>query len=366
MINIHFDSQIFLLQKYGGISRYFSKIIEIISGEDNCSIVTPGPLIHKNGYINDNNNYNGIYFPYMPSKLVKSLFYYNNMISNIYFRKIQPDILHETYYLKTNIKSSCLRVITIHDMIPELFPDLFLHDTLAMLKKSAINRADKIICVSKNTKNDLMNYYDIEQDKISVVHHGYKIFNHKYKQKRESYLNKAPFLLFVGNRNLYKNFSLLLKSYSSSKKLMNDYQIIAFGGGLFKKDEIELINSLNIPKEKVIQLNGDDNLLSTLYSNAEAFVFPSKYEGFGMPILEAMAHCCPVICSNSGAMPEVANKAAKYFNPDSCSDLRTAIECIVYDNELKSILINRGIEQVKQFSWSKCVQKTLNVYREKI
>jgi glycosyltransferase involved in cell wall biosynthesis len=365
-MNIHFDSQIFLLQKYGGISRYFSKIIEIISGEDNCSIVTPGPLIHKNGYINDKNNYNGIYFPYIPSKLVKSLLYYNNMISNIYFRKRQPDILHETYYLKTNIKSSCLRVITIHDMIPELFPDLFLHDTLAMLKKSAINRADKIICVSKNTKNDLMNYYDIEQDKISVIHHGYKFKNLKNNKKIKPGLVSSPFLLFIGNRNLYKNFSLMLEAYSTSKMLKNNFKIIAFGGGKLNKIEKEFINSLKISGDKVKQINGDDNLLSTLYSNAAAFVFPSKYEGFGMPLLEAMAHGCPVICSNSGAMHEVANKAAKYFNPDSCSDLRTAIECIVYDNELKSILINRGIEQVKQFSWSKCVQKTLNVYRDKI
>jgi glycosyltransferase involved in cell wall biosynthesis len=172
-----------------------------------------------------------------------------------------------------------------------------------------------------------------------------------------------PYLLYVGNRRGYKNFEALLEMYGKNTYLRNDYDLVAFGGGRFAPDEVETIKKLNISLNQVHQLEGNDSLLTQLYSAASVFVYPSMYEGFGMPPLEAMSLQCPVASSNAGAMPEVLDDAAAFFDPNSSESMASAVEKIINDSSYRSTLIARAREKTRQYSWGQCGLQTLSVYK---
>ena len=116
--------------------------------------------------------------------------------------------------------------------------------------------------------------------------------------------------------------------------------------------------------DRITHINGDENLLRSLYKNAEFFIYTSKYEGFGIPILESFSQNCPVLCSNTSSLPEVAGDAAIYFNPDDYTSISEAIEKIIYSNNEKGNLIKKGRERLKLFSWEKCAEETNKVYKK--
>jgi len=278
--------------------------------------------------------------------------------------KPNPDIVHETYFLPKTIISSCkARIVTIHDMTHEKYPQYFPHnDSSTNNKIKAIERADHVICISNNTKHDLCNILNVPSKKISVVYHGTKNFT-KLSSKK-SFHNNRPFLLHVGGRGLWKNFIQTLKAVAISPELRKTFDIVAFGSGKFTKDEHAIIDQLNLQPGSVKQISGNDNVLTDLYSQATALVYPSLYEGFGLPILEAMQHGCPVVCSNSSSMPEVGGNAAEYFNPKSEEDLSKAIKKVVFDKDRKAELILNGYKRANLLSWQRCAEETLNVYKE--
>ena len=140
---------------------------------------------------------------------------------------------------------------------------------------------------------------------------------------------------------------------------------MCFGGGEFTSQEIEYIKNLNIPEGKVKQISGHDNILNNLYKSAEFLIVPSLYEGFGLPILEAMSFGCPVLCGNNSSLPEVANNAALYFDADEVDSIKNKMEIFLDNFEIKAKLINDGLENIKQFSWENCANKTLDVYKKK-
>ena len=138
--------------------------------------------------------------------------------------------------------------------------------------------------------------------------------------------------------------------------------MICFGGARFSNDEINQIKQLNLKMENIVHLKGDDDILSVLYSNAAVFVFPSLYEGFGIPPLEAMSFKCPVVCSNTSSLPEVAGDAAEYFDPYNIEEMMSSIESVVFSNEKRNDLIGRGLKRINLFSWEKRAEQTLKVY----
>ena len=143
-----------------------------------------------------------------------------------------------------------------------------------------------------------------------------------------------------------------------------NFDLVCFGGGAFTTREIALIKALNIDTKRVRQVPGSDEMLAGFYKAASAFVYPSLYEGFGIPPLEAMSFACPVVCSNVSSIPEIVGDAAEMFDPYDIESIQLAIERVVQDEELKSELINRGKERIKQFSWERCAQETLKVYKK--
>jgi glycosyltransferase involved in cell wall biosynthesis len=362
-INIAYDYQIFGGQRYGGISRYFFELARNIGGmsEVNATIVSP---LYINSYLKKTDNSFNIIGRKMP--IVKGAWriyrLYNERISPSKIALLKPDIVHETYYSNhSSVPKNAKSVITVYDMIHELYPSAFLHsDNTRELKADAIKRADHVICISKKTQLDLINYSNIKPEKTSVIYLGVQLCE-TGTPVCENLINR-PYLLYVGSRGGYKNFKTTLEMYGTNKHLRDAYDFVCFGGGRFNTTELELIKKLNIPSDKVIYKEGEDSKLVNLYKNASVFIYPSWYEGFGMPPLEAMSFGCPVACSDGGAMPEVLDDAAEFFNPCSTESMAHAIEKIIDNCERRNELITRGFARVSQFSWAKCAQETLNVY----
>jgi glycosyltransferase involved in cell wall biosynthesis len=170
-------------------------------------------------------------------------------------------------------------------------------------------------------------------------------------------------VLFVGNRAGHKNFGTLLRALAASPHLVKSHRIACFGGGKLTADEKNWAYSLGIPENALVHLPGSDAVLGAAYANATVFVYPSLYEGFGLPPLEAMSAGCPVICSNTSSLPEVVGEAAITVDPESVEALRDAIERVVHSAELRQDLISRGHAQRQNFTREKTAAQTLAIYR---
>lgn len=364
-MKIAFDSETFCQQSYGGISRYFARLVEqFILMKQDVGIFAP---LHRNNYINrlPPGIVHGFRLrSYMPkgSRMMISL---NRYVSMPLIKSWKPDVVHETYYTKSFLSPKlCPSIVTIHDMIFELFPgDFPSRFYTSQLKKHAIERAKHIICISENTRRDLITIYNTNPNKISVVHHGFNKFNVYNNKEINLNLHNKPYLLYVGSRSIYKNYLGFIRSVSYSKKLKKDFNIIAFGGGKFDSSELSQMKKLGFLPDQIIQLSGDDNILAFLYKKAAAFVYPSLYEGFGLPPLEAMANNCPVISSNTSSMPEVIGDAGEYFNPQIVEEIALAIEKVVYSPIRSQELIEKGQKRLTQYSWKDCAEKTLDIYK---
>ena len=149
-----------------------------------------------------------------------------------------------------------------------------------------------------------------------------------------------------------------------SKKLQNDFDIVCCGGDKFSDNEKKSILDFKIDQSKIKQFNVNDNELHYLYKNASLLVYPSIYEGFGLPTIEAMSLGCPVASSNHSAIIEGVGDAAKLFNPKDSEDIKFSIENVVYSNEITNNLVKKGYERSKLFTWEKCSEKTLNIYKK--
>lgn len=362
-MRILFDHQIFSSQKYGGISRYFVKIANAMNkfGEDVC-VCAP---MHKNAFLNEagKNLAKGYYFKSFPSKTHRIIREINRYLSALYVSRNNPDIVHETYYASKSVTKKKI-VLTVYDMIHEIFPNLFSKsDKTSALKRVAVDRANRVICISEQTKKDLIKYFNVDESKISVVYLGIEspaVISENIPALKKS---SDPFLLYVGSRGGYKNFDKFIAAFVSSEKLFQNFNIICFGGGGFNKAERAFLLSRGLSEKKISQISSNDSVLARLYQNASALVYPSLYEGFGLPPLEAMAYKCPVICSNTSSIPEVVGGAAAKFDPSDVESIQHEIERVVFDCSVQKDLVTRGQERIKLFTWEQCAQETLSVYR---
>ena len=364
-MRIAFDYQTFALQTYGGISRYFVRLAqEFLTAGEQVRICAP---FHINAYLRllPAECVKGKRIDRYPPKSARLFKLYNRLASRNAIQKWQPSIVHETYYARHGSASNkCPTVITVYDMIHELFAQEFLpDDKTASTKRVALGRADHVICISENTKNDLIKLHGLHEHKISVILLGFDAFPARNLDALTQPNKVKPFLLYVGSRDGYKNFARFLRSIAASANLKFDFDVVAFGGGSFNSAELTLISKLGFSAFQVKQISGDDTLLGHYYSTARAFVYPSLYEGFGIPPLEAMAHGCPVVSSDTSSMPEVIANAGEYFDPTSVDEMRHAIESVVYSESRISELRSLGTVRLAHFSWSKCAEQTLRVYR---
>ena len=367
-MKIAYDQQIFRLQTYGGVSRYFCEIASRIARSPSVQVSITAPM-HINAYLDQvpAGVLSGFRAPrierYQSDALRLAFKAAGIALSEIMLRSKSPDILHETYFsARRPGPGRARRVLTLYDMIHEKFPGNF-HplDKTARNKAIAAQRADHVICISESTQRDAIEILGLPGHKTSVIHLGFDLMRGAAAVGPPSEA-QPPYLLYVGLRGGHKNFSGLLKAYAASALLRKDYALVCFGGGPFEAHERALISELGLSGH-VRQTAGDDALLAELYQGARAFVYPSLYEGFGIPPLEAMAHGCPVICSNTSSIPEVVGDAGDYFEPTDTESMRTAIEHVLGSESRRETLIECGFRRLEAFSWDRCAAQTFDVYK---
>ncbi|OGH05973.1 MAG: hypothetical protein A2W22_03535 [Candidatus Levybacteria bacterium RBG_16_35_11] len=280
-------------------------------------------------------------------------------------KKVLDVFFSPTHYLPLRVPMPC--VISILDVSYLYFPELFKKKDLYKLKlwgRYSIKRADKVLTISKSSKNDIINEYKLKPEKVAVTYPGIReILKTSMKEDLvEKFGIKGDYILFVGTLQPRKNIKRLIEAFS---RLKTDLELVIVGKKGWMYEEI-----LNAPKEygisdKVRFLDSVTNEdLPSLYKNALCFILPSLYEGFGLPILEAMQYGCPVITSSISSLPEAAGEAALYVNPEDVDDIAQKLEKMINDSNLREDLIKKGYEQVKKFSWEKTAKETLNVLEE--
>lgn len=362
---IGFDHQIFVLQKFGGISRYFCSLARELSRHAGVTARIIAPL-HINAYLRGCEMKNlrlGQFVRHVP-KTGGIISATSGTLFRPLSRIMRPDVVHETYY---TAKATCglrvPRVLTVYDMIHELFPENFApYDPTARRKASAVMRADHVLCISESTRRDLLERHGLPEDRVSVTHLAYDSLPEAGPDVREL-VGDGAYLLYVGTRSHYKNFHGLLEAYAASAWLRGSFRLVCFGGSALTVGERSRIHELGLPEVAVVQVGGGDERLATLYRNAAAFVYPSLYEGFGIPPLEAMSAGCPVVCSQTSSIPEVVGDAGEYFDPRQVDSIRAAIERVLQSSEYRQSLIERGQARHKEFTWKRCATETLDIYR---
>jgi len=363
-MRILYDSQIFSSQVYGGISRYFIELIRRMDNREGVDAKIMAPL-YINSYVRELNNciMSGLHFPHIP-KIGRLLKAFNQIASRKRIGGLLPDIVHETYY-SDNPPIMCegaKTVITVYDMIHERFPQYFsARDMTAQIKKRAVERADHVICISETTRKDLLEITGINPDKVSAVHLGFNLT--VTQEEHDEIAINSPYLLYVGERGGYKNFVRLLKAYGKNPTLHKDYKLVCFGGGKLTQTEQQLRKKLGLSKDRLFWLGGSDRILARLYHHAAAFVYPSLYEGFGIPPLEAMSYGCPVVCSNGGSIVEVVGEAGEYFDPYDEDAISHAIEQIISSQKRTDALRALGKKRIICFSWDACADETYKIYK---
>jgi glycosyltransferase involved in cell wall biosynthesis len=287
----------------------------------------------------------------------------NDILTPTCLRSRRPDIVHESYFSpRRATPARTPTVVTVYDMIPERLPDYFpAGGDGAKHKAAAVMRAHHVICISECTRRDLLARVPVDPDRVSVIHLAHSFPGGTGPSTRPGV--HGDYVLYVGQRGGYKNFTALLSAAAASPAVRRGLRLVAFGGGRLTKEEVELIDRLGLPPGSVIQMGGDDAMLANLYAHALALVYPSLYEGFGIPPLEAMAMACPVICSETGSLPEVVGDAAAFFDPYSIDSIAAAIESVVGSADRSAELRRRGLVRAGQFSWDRCAAQTHAVYR---
>lgn len=286
----------------------------------------------------------------------------------------KPDVLWMPMHNIPFFRRKKLKVVvTIHDLAFKIFPQYFPKKDLAelnFLTGRAIKGADKIIAVSEVTKKDILKFFpQISAEKISVVHHGFdgELFERKVSQEEsekvlETYgLVAGKYLLYVGAIQPRKNLSVLIEAFEKIKEKNPKLKLVFAGAPAWKYEQtFAKIQSSKFKDDIVVTGTIAFSHLPVLYQNASVFVFPSLYEGFGIPVLEAFASGVPVVLANNSSLPEVAGDSALFFDTGDGLDLALKIEMIIGDDELRSELVAKGKKRVADFSLEKCARKTLD------
>ena len=362
-MKIVIDNKIFLRQKFGGVSRYFVELQSKLNTNTkiNSRIIAP---IHINSHLHhsDNDPKRRIFIPKATNRLkinsgIKLL---SDYLSVQEMKKFNPNLIHETFYTLTDPWNKKIkRVTTVYDLIREKVDPIA---SKSKSKKATLERSEKIICISNNTKNDLIEFYNLPEDRCEVVYLGVNsVFFEDFNIEKKFW--DRPYILYVGQRAGYKNFEFLMKALSRVSKFGKDFGLICFGGGNFTISEKALFNELSLSIKDIRHESGSDQKLKVAYSQALALVYPSLYEGFGLPIVEAMASRCLVITSDSISIAEAGGKEALYFESHNAESLINLLnDVLALDSKSQKTKRDDGFNWASKFTWNSTASNTLKVY----
>lgn len=272
------------------------------------------------------------------------------------------DVVHNTFYLPRGLGNhrDAKRVITVHDMIPELLPHTRRRLDRLTLKHRYVQAADFITCVSESTKQDLIKVYGPPSVPISVIHHGVDPRFHP-DIPRVDFL-PDQYLLFVGHRGQYKDAWVLFDAFAQIAHQHPDLQLLCVGGNGLSPQEIRELTRRGI-RDRVSQRFLSDEEMASAYAHAEIFVFPSHFEGFGLPALEAMASGTPTVLARATSLPEVGGESALYFEPGDSRDLANVLTEVLVDDSTRIDLRTSGLSRAAQFTWRETANAMEEVYR---
>lgn len=328
MIKIEFDGIIYALQKFGGASVYWRNIIDRVRVDERFDVTELRPGRRQRG---------------LP---VRS----------------HADVFHSSHF-RTSIMSRAKSVTTVHDMTYELgMLGSGLKAKLNILeRRRSYFDADAIICISENTKKDLLEVYPRLAGKcpIHVVHHGFVTPDFSRSVLPEG-LQEGRYILYVGGRRNYKNFSLALQGFVDSGIWREGVKLVCTGAG-FSEEEIALFQRMGVFDALLSVGLVDEATLFRLYKHAHCLLYTSRYEGFGLPLIEAMSVGCPVIASNVSCIPEIAGNAAILVEPDAADHTASSILSLG-EPSLREALVTNGLRRASQFSWDLSASRHMDVY----
>ena len=259
-------------------------------------------------------------------------------------------------------------IVTVHDLVRLCFSlskETLSERILLKLDRYFIKRAIHLIAVSQNTKHDLMKYLKIPENRISVIYNG---IDHSIFKPYEVKVLDKPYILYVGSERPRKNLSRLFEAFARVKGEFPELKLVKMGAAgrseEYRRNVMRKLDSLGITGDVIFVVHASELDLVHYYSSASLLAYPSLYEGFGLPLLEAMACGCPVVTSNTSSMPEVAGEAGIMVDPYDIDALTEAIKQVLTDDTLRDNMVRKGLEQARMFSWEKTVEQTLEVYNK--
>ena len=356
-MNILYDGYIYSLQKSGGINRYISNLINHLPLDIYPTLTSL--YRHSNHYPN-HPNLHEVFFPgFRPCRISWGV---GECYMNVRLRQKKFDIFHPTYYaVHGNISHKIPMVLTVHDMIHERYAtQVDPTGRWGFLKKTAITRATLILCDSEYTRQDLLSYYPEVERKTFVIYLAAEI--KKNHAERMFVIPKKPYYMYVGSRAKYKNFTGLLSAFANVISIYSDIELCVIGQP-FTNEEKQLISRCHLEKNVSVYSEVSDEYLSTLYQGCLGLIYPSFYEGFGIPVLEAMECGALVIASNVSSIPEVVQNAGVLFDPNSRDELSEILLTFAKNPDERERYIAKGYIRAKDFSWQKTTDQTVEAYR---
>lgn len=350
-MKVLFDHQIFNYV-FGGAAKYFVMLLSHLPREcwECTAIASSSEYIKSKALMK--------YLPYEFRGQTVLMEYLNRPYTNCIMRQGQFDVFHQT-----NFGTYCLKslgnkpmVTTYHDSnLSTIDP----HPEIVERQRISLERADAVICVSNHTKNDMQRLFHLDEQKVKVIYHG--IERPDMSVLAEQRVVKDDYILFVGRRSAYKNFRKFIEVFSELHLKYPKIKVVCTSN-VFSKEEQMRFKELGI-EDCMIHVAADETTMLRLYRDALFFAFPSFYEGFGMPILEAWSCGCPVVLSDASCFPEIAGSGGLFFKPESKEDMLRQFDAVLSDSCLRKKLVLNGYERMKRFSWEKCAEEHIQLYR---
>jgi FkbM family methyltransferase len=368
-VTIGIDAQLLARSRWTGTERYISVVLESLLCAD----------------------HNNVYLAYTSTNVIDSFCSKNNKFTKRYAADSKDilldseslDIFHRTfqcfsiYDILTLLKARC-SVITLHDLILYHFSSYFNSATDASQYKRYMELsakfADRIIAISEHNKKDIIQNLNVPETKIDVIYHGIDLVKFKkiydddiLREFRNKYGMNREYILYVGTDFPHKNHKNLILAYKKLIEKMDDIDLILVGPSTSKEREKEIRTLVRDTKDRIKILNYiDDEDVVYLYNCARLFAYPSLYEGFGLPLLEAMACGVPIVASNETSIPEIVGDAGILVDGRNVDKLYRSMFDVLSNEDLRKLLIERGFERVKEFSWNKTAIKTIETYKKTI
>jgi len=379
-MKIGVDIRVLMDRNYSGISEYtanlLSAILKLDKADDYKLFYNSYSDLRKRLNTWGNNN----------TKVINTS--YPNKIFNYFLQKIfdypkldrvlgGTDIFWSPHFNFTSLSAKTKKIITVHDLSFLRYPEFFSFRKnfwhRALNVKKTLRNADLIIAVSENTKNDIIELCKIDPAKVVVIYSGNNLVNREIKDEEASpFLEKnkisSSFILYLGNIEPRKNIVNLIIAFNKLKESgaeFSDLKLVLAGAKAWKCKQVIKEWRKSLYQSDIIFLGYiNKSEKEILYSRASVFAYPSYYEGFGFPPLEAMAYGLPVVCSNVSSLPEVVGNAALTFNPYKAEEIKDALEVVLKDEAVRDNLIKQGREQEKFFTWEKTAKAYLEAFKK--